>query len=226
MKNKILFTKKIPIKKLDTLSNSFFIDCKNFIRIEYLNPNSIPICNDFILTSSNTIESLIKLFSIDYLKNKNYYLIGEKSEKKLRKITKNISIVAENSELLAEQLIKSNKKKFVYFGSNRRISTIEEKLYKSGKNIQRIDSYKTVLNPCKINQVYDAIVFMSPSAVESFFILNKQIPKKTCIFAIGNTTKLAFSIHSNFLNNLVIVPKKTNLNELLDCVKKQFNDKK
>lgn len=226
MKNKILFTKEIPMKELTTLLNFFSINCKNFITIEYIDSNFIPICNDFILTSSHAVDSLINLFSIDYLKYKNYYLVGEKSKKKLKIFTQNIFMVAQNSEELSEKLIKINKKKFVYFGSDRRTSTIEKKLFQNGKNVQRIDSYKTLLNPFKINKIYDAMVFMSPSAVESFFILNKEIPKETRIFALGKTTESALSIRSNFLSNSINIPVKTNLKELLDCIKKQYNAKK
>lgn len=213
------------MNKLDILSNYFSFKFENFIHIKYLYPKCIPICNDFILTSSTAVKSLINLFSINFLKNKNYYLVGEKTEKILRIITQNIHIVAEDSLSLSEQLIKINKQKFVYFGSNRRILTIENKLFKNGQNIQRIDSYKTLLNPIKINQIYDGIVFLSPSSVESFFILNKKIPKNTLIFAIGKTTKLSFDIYTKYFNSplSIIIPDKINLIELLNCIKKQFN---
>lgn len=119
---------------------------------------------------------------------------------------------------MAELLITIPKKKFSYFGSNIRLPIIEKKLYTNGKKIENIDLYKTILNPIKITQIYDGIVFMSPSAVEAFFILNNKIPQKTYIFALGKTTAASFYTYSKSLIHSVIIPKKTNLNELINCI--------
>lgn len=62
---------------------------------------------------------------------------------------------------------------------------------------------------------------MSPSSVRSFLLLNKKIPETTIFFALGKTTKDTINNYS--LNNEIIIPNKTNLNELLNCIKIKLN---
>lgn len=50
--------------------------------------------------------------------------------------------------------------------------------------------YRTVLKPRKVERDYDGIAFFSPSAVESFFLVN-AIAAETPLFAIGPTTAAA-----------------------------------
>lgn len=226
MKKKILFTKKISLKEYTLFKKKFSIYYKNFIKIIPLTPKQIPTYNNIIITSSITVDNLIKLYNIHDLKNKNYYLVGKKSEKKLKNITQNIKLVTENSQQLAEYLITIPQKTFTYFGSNIKLPIIEKILYTNGKIVKNINIYNTILNPIKINKFYNAIIFMSPSAVKSFFTLNKTISLKTYIFALGETTAKSFYMYSKSFNHSVIIPKKTNLNSLINCIQKNnlFNN--
>ena len=70
--------------------------------------------------------------------------------------------------------------------------------------------YETIVTPHEITKTYDAILFFSPSAVDSFFSVNKA-SENTILFAIGNTTAKTIS---NYSNNTVVkadTPEKDNL---------------
>jgi len=65
-------------------------------------------------------------------------------------------------------------------------------LNNAGINVSEIVVYETVALTQKMTRHYDAILFFSPSAVESFFAKNKTTDD-VVFFAIGNTTANAIT---------------------------------
>ena len=65
--------------------------------------------------------------------------------------------------------------------------------------------------PHKISKDYAGILFFSPSAADSFFLVNKA-PGKTIFFAIGETTAAAIK---KYTGNKIILADKPGKNELL-----------
>jgi uroporphyrinogen-III synthase len=61
--------------------------------------------------------------------------------------------------------------------------------------VTEIVVYHTIAVPHKLSRDYTAVLFFSPSAVESFFSANKA-GDKVIFFAIGNTTALAIKKHT------------------------------
>lgn len=74
-----------------------------------------------------------------------------------------------------------------FFCGDRRRDELPEKLRAQGIGVNEWVVYKTEQTPYKVEQIYDGIVFFSPSAVHSFFSEN-SIPAGTVLFAIGPTT--------------------------------------
>lgn len=214
---KLLFTKKISKKELSILNPSFEVITENFINISYQYPSEIPKSNHFILTSQNGLESLINLFAVDYLKDKFYYVVGEKTAQKLTHFSSNIQLVAQDVEELVEKLILTPENQFVYFCSNLRLDYLKHELENKKKNIQEIISYQTSFLPKKIENTFDAIVFLSPSGVDAYFLEN-SINENTQLFAIGNTTKEAIKKYTSKDVLTPIEPKLQNLLELINQV--------
>lgn len=77
-----------------------------------------------------------------------------------------------------------------FFCGNKRMDTIPELMKGLGIRLNEIVVYQTLYTPSIIRKQYDAILFFSKSAVESFSAANR-IPKKTALFAIGDTTAKA-----------------------------------
>ena len=78
-------------------------------------------------------------------------------------------------------------KKLIFFCSDIRRNDLPDFLSSTKIKVKEIVLYKTLLVPKYIIQNYKAVLFFSPSAVQSFFISNKSEPG-TSFFCIGSTT--------------------------------------
>lgn len=176
----ILFTKYIKLKNF-----SFDFDCIPFISIEIYPKiyfqNEISKANNYIITSQNAAKAIEELDL-----NGKYYVVGQKTAEILLSQNKNVILIENSAKDLAVKLLQLPSQKFIYFSGNLRRNELFEIIQEKHK-IQEIEVYKTKLNPQKTDKIYNAIVFFSPSAVKTFFILN-DIPKETLIFALGNST--------------------------------------
>ncbi len=93
--------------------------------------------------------------------------------------------------------------KMVFFCGDRRMDYLPEALKKAGKTLEEVVVYETHLLPVEIMKDYDAVLFFSPSAVESFFSLN-TLAAHTIPFVIGNTT--AQSLKQYTPHNIIVSP--------------------
>jgi len=66
----------------------------------------------------------------------------------------------------------------------------------AGVTVTEIVVYETIVVPHVVKKDYDAILFFSPSAVDSFFSVNK-IKRETLFFAIGATTAEAIQQYNH-----------------------------
>lgn len=99
-----------------------------------------------------------------------------------------------------------------FFCGDRRRDELPHMLRSHDIEVNEITVYQTISTPHKISKAYMAILFFSPSAVESFFSANKA-PAGAVMFAIGSTTAAAIQ---QYTNNTIIVadePGKENLVE-------------
>ena len=88
-----------------------------------------------------------------------------------------------------------------FFCGDQRRDELPEKLREQAIGVNELVVYSTIRTPHRIEQVYDGIVFFSPSAVHSFFPEN-SIPAGTVLFAIGQTT--ADTIRAYTLNQTIL----------------------
>jgi len=124
------------------------------------------------------------------------------------------------SELAAVVLEHRPSEVFFFCGDQRR-EELPGRLTKAGVRVHELVVYRTTQTPHTVKEVYDGIVFFSPSAVHSFFSVNSTT-EKTILFAIGKTT--ADTIHT-YVNNPVITsatPEKEGLvRQLIDYYQRQ-----
>lgn len=97
-----------------------------------------------------------------------------------------------------------------FFCGDRRRDELPGILRKNDIEVNEIVVYQTIATPHKINKAYQGILFFSPSAVDSFFSINK-VAADTLIFAIGSTT--AANIKKYTGNKIIVAdePGKENL---------------
>jgi uroporphyrinogen-III synthase len=97
--------------------------------------------------------------------------------------------IADSASELADLVIEhDDAEDVIFFCGNRRRDELPRKLTTHGILVNEIVVYETHAIPRKVETNYDAVLFFSPSAAESFFSMNSLTD--TCIaFAIGTATK-------------------------------------
>jgi uroporphyrinogen-III synthase len=160
------------------------IDSLSFIAIEPIKAVDLPGAPSVVVfTSVNAVEAVRgsgwKIFCTSgATRRKVAERFGEPA----------IAGTADSAAELAATIVGEGWVKAVWFfcGEQRR-NELPARLKQAGIELHEVVVYRTKLTPRKIGRDYDGIAFFSPSAVESFFSVNK-IPVHTRLFAIGGTT--------------------------------------
>ena len=145
-----------------------------------------------VFTSMNAVEAVAE-FLMDEQPDWKIYCIGNTTKQLVKKYFGENSIAgtADSALALAEVIIEDGLAKEVYFfcGDQRR-DELPQLLKHHDIEVNEIVVYQTIAVPHKIIKIYAGILFFSPSAVDSFFGVNKSI-NRTIFFAIGETTAAA-----------------------------------
>lgn len=198
-------------------SNSF-IETKNIIdktlseKIKELASQSITA----VFTSMNGAEAVIDILQKTHLQPVwKIYCIGAATQSLIRDyfVAATIAGTGKNATELSETIINDNVKEVLFFCGNQRRDELPEQLRKRNIQVKEIVVYETNEIPVKVDKEYNGILFFSPSAVKSFFSVNR-IAADTVLFSIGNTT--AEEIRNNSKNKMIIsdFPSKDKVVEL------------
>ena len=122
---------------------------------------------------------------------------------------------AKNASLLAKKIIeKGNIKEIVFFCGDQRLDDLPETLRANKINVQEIIAYHNLQTPHDVQEDYDGILFFSPTAVHSFFLMN-TIRTNVVLFSIGKTTTATIQ---SYCSNKVITSEWPGQENLLDKV--------
>ncbi|MEO5984109.1 MAG: uroporphyrinogen-III synthase, partial [Ferruginibacter sp.] len=166
-----------------------------------------------VFTSMNAVESVAN-FATD-IPGWKIYCIGNTTEQLVTKyfsssvIAGTASSAAELAEIIC---LESEGEEVIFFCGSHRRDELPRILRDNQIDVTEIIVYETVFVPHKIKKDYHGILFFSPSAVSSFFSLNK-VGHSCVLFAIGNTTSQEIK---SFASNKIIVsdePGKLHLGE-------------
>ena len=220
---KLLSTKIVSKKFKDLLiKNNYQIEEKSFIKIlPFKSKSNISILENIIFTSKNAVKIILRNSIIkNNLANKNIYCVGKSTSELIKKNNLNLIKSEDNSKNLSKFILanfKNSKNSFTYFSGKKRIRELENNLKKNNINIIVHEVYDTLLTPIKINDLYDGVIFYSPSAVKSFFKGNNSL-NNTYGFCIGNTTAKELSNYSNRFS----VAKSNSEENMLESINKYF----
>lgn len=142
-----------------------------------------------VLTSITGVKSFLQIATQLHLNVADYviYCISRGTKEYAAASGLTIKATALNASLLADEILKDTAVKAVtHVCSNLRREELSGKLMKSGVYVNDVTAYRTEFTPIAIEASYDALVFFSPSAVDSFLTINplQQVP----CFCIGKTT--------------------------------------
>ena len=150
----------------------------------------IPNPADYVIFSSQNATKAV-LNKTHNFQGAQVLCVGKQSEKLL--LEKNIKSLktAQNMSVLVDFIKKLNKNThFLHFCGNRRLPFLANKMKEWMCDFREVVVYQTELSNTKIEAAPNAILFFSPSGVESHEKQN-DITDTHC-FCIGNTTAAAF----------------------------------
>lgn len=131
-----------------------------------------------------------------------------------------IEDTADNASELADKIIEhDDAEEVIYFCGNRRRDELPRQLKQHGIAVNEIVVYETIATPRKLEKKYDAVLFFSPSAAESFFSAN-SLPKESIVFVIGSTTQKAVR---KCCSNEIIMATETGKEALIEQAIRHFS---
>ncbi|MBS1567341.1 MAG: uroporphyrinogen-III synthase [Bacteroidetes bacterium] len=221
-KIEILCTRPLPDDLLDTIrGEGIGIDIIPFIETEPI--QSIEVQQEveqalaksatIVFTSMNAVDAVAGY--MDEKPDWRVYCIGTATRRLVEEHFGKAAIAgtAPDASELAELIVEEDTgDEIIFFCGNQRRDELPSILEANGLSLEEIVVYETVDVPRKLSKVYNGVLFFSPSAVDSFFSVNK-VKEGVLLFAIGNTTAKTIKKYSS---NKVIIsdePGKENLVE-------------
>ncbi|RSK41444.1 uroporphyrinogen-III synthase [Mangrovimonas spongiae] len=199
-------------KNVLTKANINVIDY-NAITIDFLDFDDEIIAENAIITSKNAVKAVIDKKVVI----KNCFCVGEKTKALLEENGQNVTKMTNYGTDLAKFIVKNHKNEhFWFFCNNIRRDELPNILTKNNISFKEVEVYKTALNKQLISKPFDAVLFFSPSGIESFTANNSL--KNKAIFCIGKTTAKAAK---PFAENIHIANKPT-IESVLKSVVKQL----
>ena len=202
----ILSTKKLSGEQKQVLTDANFevIDT-DFIQTQNKSFELKDLNENLIFTSQNAVHSILSHPEAEELKSKNVFCVGLKTKILLSENGFNFVAYTGYASDLAEIItLIYRSESFTFFSGNLRRETLPQALKDADVKFNEIQVYDTSLIPQKIKTVVDAILFFSPSGVESY-LKDNTIKKETC-FCIGETT--ADALHK-ITKNIIIADQPT-----------------
>jgi len=212
---RILSTKKLlPNQKQFLLNANFSVIEADFIEIVRKDFELEGSFENMIFTSQNAVKSFLENEKSKEFKAKKIFCVGSKTKALLEENGYKVAVSREYASELSEVIVNDfQKESFVFFCGNLRRETLPETLKKSNVVLREIEVYETLLTPQKINSPADALLFFSPSGVQSYLKDNK-IKNQNC-FCIGTTTAAALE---KITDKIIIAKQQTVENVIIQAI--------
>lgn len=185
----------------------------NGIKIDFLNFELPKDDFDFLIfTSQNGVRSYIKKGG--GLALKKAFCVGEKTKFLLEKNGYKVIEMGQNSSEIAKIITKNYKNSsFLHISGNLSLVELPNMLKKNNVRYVSLTGYETKPSPKKFDQLFDGVLFFSPSGVQSFTQHNKISGTALCI---GSTTAQEAEKHTDKIS---IAKKPTVENVIVQAVK-------
>ncbi|EKF56669.1 uroporphyrinogen-III synthase [Galbibacter marinus] len=211
----ILSTKELHITQRNILQEAGIVCHEhNFIQIEPIDFKPVPTIENAIFTSQNAVRSILD----KNIQITNCFCVGDKTEALLKHHNFNVVEKAYQASTLAKNIVtKYKERSFELFCGNLRREELPALLKKHQVELHETQVYQTKLTSKNMLGSFDAILFFSPSAVESF--AQRNLFDNTIVFCLGKTTEAEVRKHTNNL----ITANRTTIENVLVQVIKHFN---
>jgi uroporphyrinogen-III synthase len=174
-----------------------------------------------IFTSMNAVEAVTGLLD-GMIPEWRIYCLGHRTKELVTAYFGKSAIAgtADNAADLADEVIADEEAEdLIFFCGNQRRDELPEKLRKAGKDLNEITVYETIITAHQLEKNYDAVLFFSPTAVDSFFSNNK-INESCILFAIGETTSATIR---QYCGNQIIISNAPAKDKLVEQALQYFS---
>lgn len=186
------------------------------ISIELISTSVAPDDHVLIFSSKNGVRGFLSSFSGSDYSGLRCLCVGERTGDQLREHGLHVLASAPSAGKLASLIRKQySEDSFVYYCGNRRLDLIPDALNDLGTEWQEAVVYATRLNPRHFSSRPEAILFFSPSGVESYLARNEM--GGTWGYCIGPTTATFLRDHTE----RVLCAKTPDLDSLIDLASAQ-----
>lgn len=212
---RIVATKKLSERqKQKLLSANFSVFDEDFISIQNKD-FEIETINDYLIfTSQNAVDSVLRNKKITEIKTKKCFCVGEKTKALLEQNDFEVIATSDYAAELASIICNQHSQNsYTFFCGNIRRDVLPEALRLVEITLDEVMVYETILTSHKIDFLPEAILFFSPSGVESYLQENK-IEDEVC-FCIGSTTANALKYVTP---NRVIANQPTMESVVMKCI--------
>jgi len=163
---------------------------------------------NLIFTSQNTVNAYLGQRALSSPTNHalpKAFCVGEKTKALLEEHGFEVVEMTHYGKELAQKLVEKYKtESFLFLCGNKRRHEIPTALAQHHINFKEVQLYNNTPNPVAFKDNFKAVLFFSPSGVESFTAANAI--KESVAICIGTTTAEEVKKHSN---NIVIAAKPT-----------------
>lgn len=213
----VLSTKKLTPSQKQLLLNSGL----SFVEYDAIKIDLLPFNLDLksgdncIITSRNAVRSILKENNQRHLPEINFFCVGEKTEKLL--LSKGLRVLetcdygVDLAKLLAH---KYKNDSFTYLCGNVRREELPTILKDHQVPLREVEVYNTSLNKKVFLQDFEAVLFFSPSGIQSFCSVNDL--KRTNAICIGKSTAFEAKKHTE---NIITATKPSVENVIVQAVK-------
>ena len=215
---KILSTKILAeYQKQPLIEAGFEVLENDFITTKIKSFDLKNINESLIFSSQNAVESILQHPDLEKLKTKKVYCVGLKTKALLADNGFEVIAYTGYASDLAEIITLIYKSEsYTFFSGNLRRETLPNALKEAGIVFNEINVYETNLTPHKVKNTVDAILFFSPSGVESY--LKENTFKKEVCFCIGETTASSLE---NKTKNIIIADQPT-VEDVIEAVIEEY----
>ena len=189
--SKVYSTKSLTEDQRLLVNNNLGVESSDFIKINTnrIKPQVVknPIQN-VVITSKNAVEALLQNFSAIELQFKNIYCVGRRTKRLVEKRIGEVKHTEPNAKKLAEYLVDYIEgTEVTYFCSDLRLDALPTILEENNITVNEIEAYQTKFDAVKLKDSTEAVMFYSPSTVQSFKQEN-TVKENMIAFCIGETT--------------------------------------
>ncbi|WP_405605545.1 hydroxymethylbilane synthase [Polaribacter sp. Asnod1-A03] len=220
-KYSVYSTKKLSELQKKNLPYTIGIEDSDFIKIRFNRIAPKVMKNEIenvVITSQNGVEALLNSFTKDEMNFKNIYCVGRRTKKLIENRIGKVAFVAKNAKKLADYLAKEIAvEEVTYFCSDVRLDVLPAFLKAHDVLVNEVEAYKTMLSPEKLDDSVAAVIFYSPSGIESY--LEENSTDKVA-FCIGETTAKEARKHFN----KVEVANLPSVDSVLESVKEYYSE--